>query len=59
MEEKLIQRLDPLKEASANLSLAVNEIQSTKSEVEAQGQSVANHIETLFEELHHIIEVRK
>ena len=59
MKKKLIQQLEPLKEVHANLSLAVEEIQTTKSEIEAQGDSVANEIVNSFEELHTIIENRK
>ena len=58
-KKKLIQQLEPLKEVHANLSHAVEEIQTTKSEIEAQGDSVANEIVNLFEELHTIIENRK
>ena len=58
-KKKLIQQLDPLKEVLANLSHAVEEIQTTKSEIEAQGDSVANEIVNSLEELHTIIENRK
>ena len=59
MKKKLIQQLEPLKEVHANLSHAVEEIQTTNSEIEAQGDSVANEIVNSFEELHTIIENRK
>ncbi len=39
-----IQHLDPLKKVDVSLSHAVEEIQTTKSEIEAQGDSVANEI---------------
>ena len=55
----MIQQLEPLKEVQANYSHAVKEIQTTKSEIEAQGDSVANDIENSFKELHTIIESRK
>ena len=58
-KKKLIQQLEPLKEVYANLSHAVEEIQTTKSEIEAQGDSVANEIVNSFEELHTIIKNRK
>ena len=41
------------------LSCAVREIQATRSEVEAQGHSVASHIERSFDELYQIIERHK
>ncbi len=44
IKEKLIQHLDPLKKVDVSLSHAVEEIQTTKSEIEAQGDSVANEI---------------
>ena len=59
MKKNLIQQLEPLKEVQANLLHAVEEIQTTKSEIEAQGDSVANEIVNSFEELHTIIENRK
>ena len=55
-KKKLIQQLEPLKEVHANLSHAVEEIQTTKSKIEAQGDSVANEIVNSFEELHAVIE---
>ena len=58
-KKKLIQQLEPLKEVHANLSHAVEEIQTTKSEIEAQGDSVANEIVNSFEKLHTIIENHK
>ena len=59
MKKKLIQQLEPLKEVQANYSRAVEEIQTTKSEIEAQGDSVANDIENSFKDLQTIIESRK
>ena len=59
MKKKLKQHLNPLKEVNSNLSLAVKEIQTTMSEVQAQGQFVANHIVVSFDELHRIIEHHK
>ena len=59
MKKKLIQQLEPLKEVQAKYSHAVEEIQTTKSEIEAQGDFVANDIENSFKELHTIIESYK
>ena len=56
MKKKLIKRLDPLKEAKKDLSHAVEEIKSTKCDIEAQGGYVANDINGSFDELQKIIE---
>ncbi len=58
-KEKLIQHLDPLKKVKVSLSHAVEEIQTTKSEIEAQGKSVANEIKSSFTEYHKIVDKRK
>ena len=57
--KELMENLKPLSEVVASLSLAVGEIQTTEHELAAQGESVANQIETSFEEFHSIIERRK
>ena len=46
----------PLEEMKASLSNAVKEIQSTKSEIEAQGDSMNSKLESWFKCLHKIIE---
>ena len=56
MKKKLIKQLDPLKEVKIDLSRAVEEIKSTKCDIEAQGESVANDINGSFDELQKIIE---
>ena len=56
---KLMESLKPLREMASSLSLAVEDIQTTEHLLAAQGQSVANKIETSFEEFHTIIERRK
>ena len=56
MKKQLIQQLEPLKKTRVGLSHAVQEIQSTKSEVKAQTQFVTNQIEKSFDELHQILE---
>ena len=58
-KEKLIQHLEPLRQMQKTLSCAVEEIQTTRSEVEAQGYSVVSCTESSFDELHQIIEHRK
>ena len=56
MKKKLIKQLDPLKEVKMDLSRAVEEIKSTKCEIEARGESMANDINGSFDELQRIIE---
>ena len=58
-KEKLTENLAPLKEIQVSLHDATQTVKSTKSDVEAQGASVANTIERSFNELHQIIEQRK
>ena len=58
-KEKLTENLAPLKEIQMSLHGATQTVKSTKSDVEAQGASVANAIERSFDELHQIIEQRK
>ena len=55
----LLEELASLKQVTDNLSSAVEDIQTTKQEVEAQGDSVANTIHTSFNELQQILEKRK
>ena len=58
-KEKLLEDLNPLREVTVNLSSAIEVLQTTKQEVEAQGDSVANNIHTSFNELHQILEKHK
>ena len=58
-KEKLTENLAPLKEIQVSLHGATQTVKSTKTDVEAQGASVANAIERSFDELHQIIEQRK
>ena len=59
MKKEFIEHLYPLEEVKVSLSHAVKEIQSTQSEIEAQGDSMNNKLENWFEQLHEIIEQRK
>ena len=59
MKETLIQKLHQLKKAKSNLMQAVKEVQSSKSEVETQGQSVLSCIGVKFDELCRVIETRR
>ena len=56
---ELIESLKPLREMASCLSLAVEDIQTMEHLLAAQGQSVADKIETSFEEFHTIIERHK
>ena len=58
-KKKLLEELQPLKEQSIDFSHAMKEIQTIKNKVEAQGDSVANTIQTSFKELHNILDKRE
>ena len=58
-KKELMESLKPLREVEDSLSRALEEVSHTEQEVEAQGDSVANTIETSFEELRTILETRK
>ena len=53
------QLAEHLKEVQANLCKATEVVQVTKSEIVAQGKSVAENIEQSFQELHEILEQHK
>ena len=55
-KKNLLEELQPLKKQSVNFSHAVKEIQTIKNKVEAQGDSVANTIQTSFKELRDILD---
>ena len=58
-KKQLAEHLEPLKEVQANLSKATEVVQVTKSEIVAQGKSLAENIEQSFQELHEILEQHK
>ena len=58
-KKKLLEDLNPLREVTVNMSSAIEVLQTTKQEVEAQGDSVANTIHTSFNELQQILEKHK
>ena len=58
-KKELMESLKPLRKVEDSLSRALEEVSHTQREVEAQGDSVANTIETSFEELRTILETRK
>ena len=59
MKKKLMEDLEPLRKVKVKLSHAVVEIQTTQHEIEAQGDSVAEHINSSFDELQMILENRR
>ena len=56
LKTSLKEHLSPLREICDNLTHAVKEIQSTRSEVEAQGKTVAQCINRKFDEIQQIVE---
>ena len=56
---KLLEEMKPLKDVQVNLTSAVEGIQTTKLEVEAQKDSAINIIKTSFKELHDILDKRE
>ncbi len=58
-KKKLLENLSPLRAAAVALSGAVTDIQTTKQEVEAQGNSVANTIHTSFNQLQLLLDKHK
>ena len=58
-KKELMESLKPLREVEDSLSRALEKVSHTEHEVVAQGDSMANTIETSFEELHTILETRK
>ncbi len=58
-KESLRHKVSVLKEISSSLLKGIEEISDTKQEVEAQGNSVANTINTSFNQLQLILEERK
>ena len=57
--KNLMEKLKPLRELKVSLTHAVVEVQTTRCELEAQGLSVANNIQTSFLELQKILDDRK
>ena len=58
-KSNLLEKLEPLKTQSSSLSHAVEEVRSTKQELEAQQDTVANTIKTSFNELRDILDNRE
>ena len=57
--KKLMEQMKPLRELKVSLFHAVVEVQTTRCELEAQGISVANNIQTSFLELQKILDNHK
>ena len=58
-KSNLLEKLQPLKTQSSSLSHAVEEVRTTKQELEAQRVTVANTIKTSFKELRDILDNRE
>ena len=58
-KSNLLEKLEPLKTQSSSLSRAVEEVRTTKQELEAQRDTVANTIKTSFKELRDILDNRE
>ena len=58
-KSNLLEELEPLKTQSSSLSHAVEEVRTTKQELEAQQDTVANTIKTSFKELRDILDNRE
>ena len=58
-KKKLLEDLNPLREVTANMSSAIEVLQTTKQEVEVQGDSVTKTIHTSFNGLQQILEKHK
>ena len=58
-KSNLLEKLDPLKTQSSSLSRAVEEVRTTKQELEAQRDAVANTIKNSFKELRDILDNRE
>ena len=58
-KSNLLEKLEPLKTQSSSLSHAVEEVRSTKQELQAERDTVANTIKTSFKELRDILDNRE
>ena len=58
-KQNLLENLIPLKIQRENLAKAIDNIQTTKQELKAQGGSVASSIQTSFKELQQILDKRE
>jgi tRNA U34 5-carboxymethylaminomethyl modifying GTPase MnmE/TrmE len=59
MKQKLLEQLNPLRESCSDMRSAMDNVQTTISELEDQGKSVTKRIENSFAELLSIVEHRK
>ena len=58
-KSNLLETLEPLKTQSSSLSHAVEEVRTTKQELETERETVANTIKTSFKELRDILDNRE
>ena len=58
-KQNLLENLNPLKSQIESLAKAIDNVQATKEELKAQGDSVASSIQTSFKELREILDKRE
>ncbi len=58
-KKQLLEMLKPLKEVEKSLSQSIKDVIKAESEIQAQQKEVTHKIETSFEELHKILDLRK
>ncbi len=58
-KKQLLEMLKPLKEVEESLSQSIKDVIKAESEIQAQQKEVTHKIETSFEELHKILDLRK
>ena len=58
-KQNLLENLSPLKIQRESLAKAIDNIQTTKQELKAQGSSVTSSIQTSFKELREILDMRE
>ena len=58
-KQNLLDNLNPLRSQRESLAKAIDNVQTTKQELKAQGDSVANSIQTSFKELQEILDKRE
>ncbi len=58
-KKQLLEMLKPLKEVKESLSQSIKNVNKVESEIQAQQKEVTHKIETSFDDLHKILELRK
>ncbi len=58
-KKQLLEMLKPLREAEKSLSQSIKDVNKAESEIQTQKKKVTHKIETSFDELHKILDLRK